>query len=522
MRTARPVVLISLLAVLSGAATLQAQEPLAAGSDGVPVPKKTRHVQPVYPAEALAQGIRGIVILDLVVGTDGKVESTSVIRSVPGLDEAAIAAARQWEYEPVRVNGKPVAVRITVPITFALALPKIARDSGIPELRQGATPAWPAGAPERGGAAEAEVTLESDGRIGVARITEGEEPWAGSLLAALRTWRFPPPSEDAVVSFRVRANFVGGGRAGQQRVDLKASGMHTADLLSAAQPGAAAAPSATTPAATPPAATTPPTAAAAAPATSSAAAPEAAPASTPTQLPSTTSPPPPAPPTASPAAAAPVPPAATPPAATAVAPTGAQPTPATPQAAATAETRPPLRSADSGGGVGAATGGAADRTAPPPVEVITAPPPAPPPENGISAIRDVTLSPGVPDLTRGRRPVSPPIARMNGTTGTVEVAFSVSAAGTTTVQHVAGPEDLRPAAQEAVTSWVFRRARADRAYLLAVFSYGEDQTTAEVHPQPEPSAPARPPAAMPAAAPGAAPPPGPGPVTSPPNAPPKT
>src|SRR5512145_1459625 len=116
MRPARTLAAFSVLAALA-AAPLVAQEPLAAGSEGVPIPKKTRHVQPVYPAEALAQGIRGIVILDVVVGTNGKVESTSIIRSVPGLDEAAIAAARQWEYDPVKVDGKPVAVRLTVPIT---------------------------------------------------------------------------------------------------------------------------------------------------------------------------------------------------------------------------------------------------------------------------------------------------------------------------------------------------------------------------------------------------------------------
>jgi hypothetical protein len=116
--------------------------------------------------------------------------------------------------------------------------------------------------------------------------------------------------------------------------------------------------------------------------------------------------------------------------------------------------------------------------------VITAPAPPPVVENGVSAVRDVTLQPGVPDLTRGRRPVSPPVARMSGTTGTVEVAFSVSAAGATTVQTVVGPEPLRLAAQEAVASWVFHRARADRAYLIAVFDYAEDKTTAEIHPQP--------------------------------------
>ncbi len=185
------IVCASVLA-FAGAPHLAApDEPVAAGSEGVPVPKKTKHVQPVYPQEALAQGVRGIVILDLVLDARGKVEATSVIRSVPGLDEAAIAAARQWEYEPTKADGKPVRVRLTVPITFALALPKLERQAGVPDLRQGANPTWPSGA-TGGGLVTAEVTLEPDGRVGVARVLEGGAPWAASLLAALRTWRFSP------------------------------------------------------------------------------------------------------------------------------------------------------------------------------------------------------------------------------------------------------------------------------------------------------------------------------------------
>src|SRR3990172_4267958 len=159
---ARPL-LVALLVALGAAASLGAQEEvLTAGGEGVPVPKKTKHVQPVYPAEALAQCLRGIVILDIVVGGGGKVAATSVVRSVAGLDEAAIAAARQWEYEPTKLDGKPVSVRLTVPITFSLALPRLLRQAGVPELRQGVAPTFPSGDAGTGGAASAEVTLEPD------------------------------------------------------------------------------------------------------------------------------------------------------------------------------------------------------------------------------------------------------------------------------------------------------------------------------------------------------------------------
>jgi hypothetical protein len=85
------------------------------------------------------------------------------------------------------------------------------------------------------------------------------------------------------------------------------------------------------------------------------------------------------------------------------------------------------------------------------------------------------------------------------------VAFSVSAAGTTTVQGATGPDALKPAAEQAVASWVFRRARADRAYLVAVFTYTGDKSSAVVRPQAAPPAGTAAPAAAPAPPPGTAP-----------------
>jgi TonB family protein len=491
-------VLLALLFALGGAALAPAQEePLQAGGEGVPVPKKTKHVQPVYPGEALAQGIRGIVILDIVIDGRGKVSSTSVLRSVPGLDEAAITAARQWEYEPTKIDGKPVSVRLTVPITFSLALPRLTRQSGVPELRQGVTPPFPKDATS-GGNASAEVTLEADGRVGAARLLAGESPWSDALLAALKTWRFAPPPEDSVLSFRVEAEFVKSKGNEPNTVELRTAGLQRSDLLADASAPAAPAPTPTPAAPAPqaPAPQTPPSQPPAAPA-------PATPAPTPTPAPPTPAPTPtPAPATPVPAAPAPAPPVAKP-AAPEPKPT---PTP-TPQAPAPAN---PPAAAPAPGAQGAPAQAAptapSAATAPPPVEVITAPPPPPPQENGISAVREVTLEPGVPDLARGRRPVVPPLARMNGVTGTVEVLFSVSAGGVTALQTATGPDVLRYSAEQTVASWVFTRSRAERAYLTATFTYAADKGTVIVKPQAQAAPTPRPPDAPAATTPPATPP----------------
>jgi outer membrane biosynthesis protein TonB len=97
-------------------------------------------------------------------------------------------------------------------------------------------------------------------------------------------------------------------------------------------------------------------------------------------------------------------------------------------------------------------------------------------------VPDVSLEPGVPELTGGRRPVVPPLARMAGVAGTVEVRFAVDAAGTPTVQAAEGPELLKPAAESAVGTWAFRRVTAERLLLKAVFTYSGNAASAVVSP----------------------------------------
>jgi outer membrane biosynthesis protein TonB len=75
---------------------------------------------------------------------------------------------------------------------------------------------------------------------------------------------------------------------------------------------------------------------------------------------------------------------------------------------------------------------------------------------------------------------------MAGASGVVEIDFSVSSGGVTAVQRASGPEILEAAATQAVESWIFRRTRADRAYLTAVFTYEDDLASAVVKPQPRP------------------------------------
>jgi len=80
-----------------------------------------RGLPPTYPAAARADGVEGDVVLELVVGVSGGVESARVVRGVGhGLDEAAVAAADAFRFAPASKDSAPVRVRMLWPVQFRL------------------------------------------------------------------------------------------------------------------------------------------------------------------------------------------------------------------------------------------------------------------------------------------------------------------------------------------------------------------------------------------------------------------
>jgi protein TonB len=79
-----------------------------------------RKVEPVYPDEAKAARIEGLVDIRVVIGSDGRVLQATRISGDPVLATAAADAIRQWQYEPTLLNGNPVEVDTTVSVSFRL------------------------------------------------------------------------------------------------------------------------------------------------------------------------------------------------------------------------------------------------------------------------------------------------------------------------------------------------------------------------------------------------------------------
>lgn len=82
--------------------------------------KLIKCVKPEYPALAIAARIEGVVILKILVGTDGHVARVAVISGNPVLVVAAQKAVSHWEYSPTVLNGQPMAVEGIVTVRFDL------------------------------------------------------------------------------------------------------------------------------------------------------------------------------------------------------------------------------------------------------------------------------------------------------------------------------------------------------------------------------------------------------------------
>jgi len=89
---------------------------------GLSEPKVVEKVNPVYPDEAKAERVQGVVVLDVTVDTAGVVSDAKVLEDPdPRLSQAAVDAVRQWRFEPARsAKGEAVAVVYTVTVKFML------------------------------------------------------------------------------------------------------------------------------------------------------------------------------------------------------------------------------------------------------------------------------------------------------------------------------------------------------------------------------------------------------------------
>ena len=89
---------------------------------GVMAEQVLKKTQPVYPVQAKADKniVDGPVVLDAIIGKDGKIEKLTVLKSLRAdYDKSALDAVRDWEYKPYLLNGEPTEVETTITVTYS-------------------------------------------------------------------------------------------------------------------------------------------------------------------------------------------------------------------------------------------------------------------------------------------------------------------------------------------------------------------------------------------------------------------
>jgi TonB family protein len=89
-------------------------------SSGVAQGLLIRQVAPQYPQAARQAHISGTVVLQVVIGKDGSVQSLHALSGPALLIPSAMEAVKQWHYKPYQLNGEPVEANTQINVKFSL------------------------------------------------------------------------------------------------------------------------------------------------------------------------------------------------------------------------------------------------------------------------------------------------------------------------------------------------------------------------------------------------------------------
>jgi len=99
------------------AASTYLPQPPTKISQGLSGGTVVQQVNPIYPTDDLAPK-EGRVLLQAVVAEDGTVHDLEVLKGHPLLARAAIQAVSQWRYQPYRLDGQPIRMKIEITLIF--------------------------------------------------------------------------------------------------------------------------------------------------------------------------------------------------------------------------------------------------------------------------------------------------------------------------------------------------------------------------------------------------------------------
>lgn len=213
-----------------GLSSGQQPSPSPLPASGIP---DSTHLEPIktpkpyYPDEARDKGIQGQGVIKVLVGENGKVESTEIVSGNPILAKAAAEAFKKWRFRPFIRHGKPVKVSTELPFTFTYAgtiedfpekpiststpspdssgpphssdgsmINKIRVSSGVAEgqLLHKVEPVYPPEAKRKRiqGTVLLQATIGKDGAMKELKLISGPPELAEAAIGAVQQWRYRP------------------------------------------------------------------------------------------------------------------------------------------------------------------------------------------------------------------------------------------------------------------------------------------------------------------------------------------
>lgn len=197
-------------------------------SDSAQPPADSTRIEPVnivaakYPENAAARGLKGRVVVKVIISEAGDVEQADVITGDPVLTKPSLEAAKQWKFQPYIQNGKPIKVATRIPFDYdtgenvtGVANSKLAtlptKDAQSRLVRM-VPPEYPAIARARDlqGTVVLHAIIGKDGSIKDLRPISGSPVFVPSAMDAVRQWRYKPfllAGEPVEVETQIVVNF---------------------------------------------------------------------------------------------------------------------------------------------------------------------------------------------------------------------------------------------------------------------------------------------------------------------------
>ena len=116
--TVNPAQMVPVSAPQSQPVPQQFSEPIAMSEESARA-RLLESVAPAYPQEGLAQKLHGAVVLRAIIARDGSVEDLKIVQGYFILGRAAIAAVKQWRFQPYTAGGHAVSTQTQITINFS-------------------------------------------------------------------------------------------------------------------------------------------------------------------------------------------------------------------------------------------------------------------------------------------------------------------------------------------------------------------------------------------------------------------